>query len=447
MSAAPPPAVAVGLARRIGPERAAALSGAWEAFWTSRLALWVVGLFAILKTGFFAGVASPREIAPFDGLGNLLVGPLARWDSYWYLHIAATGYHPAGNAAFFPLYPLLCAAGGWLVGSALIAGVLISLVSLLAMLYLLWRLVTLELGEPYARPAVLVCAFFPMALFFSAVYSESLFLALTVGAFYCARLDRWALAGLLGGLAAATRNTGALLLVPLVLLYLYGPRGAGARWRGSARRAGLRATWRERAAWRERLRPRFPIRPDLLWLALVPAGLGAFMLYLAVSQGDALASVHATQGTWQRYFHLLRGIPRGATAAWDGLKQILSGSDRPMIAVPSGSEFSDPERLAVVQITDFAFLLYAAVACVGVLRRLPFAYGAYCLAALGVAVSAPVAFEPLASLPRYVAGIFPLQIWLAVWAQDRRRVAIVVGASALALAMFESQFATWRWVA
>src|SRR6202011_3123241 len=108
------------------------------------------GLFAILKTGFYPGVGSPRELAPFDGLGNLLVGPLARWDSYWYLHIAAAGYRPVGNAAFFPLYPLLCSACGWLIGSALIAGVIISLASLLAALYLLWRLVSLQLGERYA---------------------------------------------------------------------------------------------------------------------------------------------------------------------------------------------------------------------------------------------------------------------------------------------------------
>jgi len=46
-----------------------------------------------------------------------------------------------------------------------------------------------------------------------------------------------------------------------------------------------------------------------------------------------------------------------------------------------------------------------------------------------------------------VACVFPLQIWLAVWARDRRQVAVVVGISALALAMFEGQFATWRWVA
>jgi len=199
-----------------------------------------------------------------------------------------------------------------------------------------------------------------------------------VGAFYCARLDRWALAGLLGGLAAATRNTGVLLLVPLLLLYLYGPA-----WREPSRERG-----RPRRRARE---PAAPSLPDPARPAVArarPAGLGAFMLYLAISQGDALASVHATQGTWHRYFHFLRGIPRGATAAWNALEQVLSGSDRAMISVPARSEFSDPQRLAVVQMTDFAFLLYAAVACVGVLRRLPLAYGAYSLAALGVAVSA-----------------------------------------------------------
>ena len=153
----------------------------------------------------------------------------------------------------------------------------------------------------------------------------------------------------------------------------------------------------------------------MLWLALVPAGLGAFMLYLAVSQGDALASLHATQSNWHRSFHFLRGITLGAQRAWDGLDQIVSHPPGTTVGVASSNEF--------IQITDFAFLLYAIVALVGVFRRLPLAYGIYSLAALGVAVSAPVAFEPLASLPRYVSDIFPLQIWLAVWAHDRRRLA------------------------
>ncbi len=70
----------------------------------------------------------------------------------------------------------------------------------------------------------MLVAFFPMAFFFSAVYSESLFLALSVGCIWQARTGRWAWAGVLGGLAAAERNSGVMLVVPVVLLFLYGPR-------------------------------------------------------------------------------------------------------------------------------------------------------------------------------------------------------------------------------
>ena len=71
--------------------------------------------------------------------------------------------------------------------------------------------------------ALLLVAFFPAALFFSAVYSESLFLLLSVGAVLAARQGRWAWAGALAALAALTRNSGVLLLVPLALLFLYLP--------------------------------------------------------------------------------------------------------------------------------------------------------------------------------------------------------------------------------
>ena len=64
----------------------------------------------------------------------------------------------------------------------------------------------------------------PMAFYFSAVYSESLYLALSVGLFWCARQGRWAWVGVLGVLAAATRSTGIVLALPALMLYLYGPR-------------------------------------------------------------------------------------------------------------------------------------------------------------------------------------------------------------------------------
>src|SRR3954471_677636 len=115
---------------RLGREAAAALRLAWRATWASRLGVWAAGVGALLAWG-----TSGRQrdfdplglTSPFGGLGDLLAGPAARWDSAWYLDIAVNGYGAShGNPAFFPLYPLVVRIGGWLVGSPLVAGSLIS---------------------------------------------------------------------------------------------------------------------------------------------------------------------------------------------------------------------------------------------------------------------------------------------------------------------------------
>ena len=54
----------------------------------------------------------------------------------------------------------------------------------------------------------MLIAFCPIAFFFSAVYSESLFLALSLGCILEARRGRWATAGLLGALGAASATAG-----------------------------------------------------------------------------------------------------------------------------------------------------------------------------------------------------------------------------------------------
>ena len=133
-----------------------------------------------------------------------LLSPLARWDAVWYLRIADSGYGGShARAAFFPLYPLLVRALAapsaaprprcwspptwcrWPRSSGA--------------LVLLYRLVSLELGRPLARPTLLLLAVFPAALFFGAPYSESLFLLAAVGAFYAARTGHWAWAGACAG--------------------------------------------------------------------------------------------------------------------------------------------------------------------------------------------------------------------------------------------------------
>jgi len=82
-----------------------------------------------------------------------------------------------------------------------------------------------------------------------------------------------------------------------------------------------------------------------------------------------------------------------------------------------------------------------------VLRRLPFAYGLYVVAALMRPLSYPVAAQPLMSLPRFVAVLFPIFMWLGALCEERRLTDRVAVASAVVLGLFVSQFATWQWVA
>jgi len=418
---------------------AAGLAAAWRAFWVSRLTVWGTGVIAVALLGRvdrWPGFDRGDWSTGFGAIGDLLISPAVRWDSVWLLEIADGGYAPdPARTAFFPLYPLvvraLAAPARWAgadQGALVVAGIAVSLVAFAASLWVVHRLCELELGRPAAGLAVVLVAFFPTAWAFSAVYTESLFLALSAGALYAGRLGRWRWAGALGALAAATRSTGVLLVVPLALLYLYGPRADG---EPHAERGG-------------RLAPRFPLRPDAAWVGLVVVGPLAYLALLALTTADTWAPLSAG-AYWQRQLTFpFAGVVDGAVAAVAGAVQLASGSRTPIRFAPAGG---DPFLVAAHNLSDFAYLLVAAVALVGALRRLAPAYGAWALCALAVPLSYPVEPQPLASLPRYLAVLFPLHMWAAAWAAGRRRRFVLVGASVLALIEGSAAFATWHWVA
>jgi hypothetical protein len=432
---------------RADPARMAAVRDSWRALWSSRLLVWVAGVGTVAALGFgpVRGAFNPPGVTRgFGWLGNLLAAPAARWDASWYLVIAHYGYRPdlgvytSSRTAFFPLYPLGLRAISDVGFPPVLAGVLLSLLAFAFALYGVHRLTTLELarvGHPgsgeVARLAVMVMAFAPMAFYFSAVYSESLYLALSVGVFWCARQGRWAGACALAALAGATRSAGVVLALPVVMLYLYGPRED---------RVPDFAVAQVR-----RFAPRYRLRRDAMWLGLVPAGLAAYMAYLALSGGDALMPFHA-QGVWDRRFAgPYLGVWDGIKAAWQGARQLLSFQRRHVyFPVAGGSPFVNAGHNLML----LAFLLAAVPAIVGVLRLFPLAYGAYVIAALALPLSYPVAPQPLMSLPRFLVVLFPLGMWLAAWLAVRPRLqrsALVV--SALLMAFFVAQFATWHWVA
>ena len=107
------------------------------------------------------------------------------------------GFFAAAIAAFFVLAYFQVPILGWTVaGGALLA----------------WLSVVAEFGP---TTNVVLAAVFPFAFFYGAVYTEALFLAAVVWAFYCFRTDRWIAGGLCGALATAPRVNGILMLPAL----------------------------------------------------------------------------------------------------------------------------------------------------------------------------------------------------------------------------------------
>jgi hypothetical protein len=452
-----PSAVAQWWARlRADRERAGVLRESARALLWSRALVWLAGSGTLLALGYGPlrkAFDPPGLTRGFGWLGDLLAGPAARWDASWYMVIAQHGYRPdlgsatAARAAFFPLYPLLLAAISRLGAPPVLAGVLLSTGALALALYGIQRLTALELGDAgAARMAMLVTAFAPMAFYLSAVYSEALYLALSIGMFWYARQGRWALAGTLGGLAAATHSTGLLLVLPALMLYLYGPRADATADRPLCpTRSEPRLPGARLAGALHRLAPRYRLRRNVLWLALIPAGLLMFMGYLALSGASALLPFES-QALWGRHFAgPYAGVWDGLVAALQGARQLLSFQTQHVYFAVGGAS---PRIAAAHNLLLLAFLFATIPALIGVLRRLAPAYGAYVIAALATPLSYPAAAQPLMSLPRFLLVLFPLSMWLGAWLAERPRAqGPLLAVSALCMAFFGAQFATWHWVA
>src|SRR5262245_43823168 len=258
---------------------------------------------AVLPLNTDPGVATPGGV-PWRGFPeNLWLDGWTRWDAGWYGHIATHGYvdqavRPGGqrNLAFYPLYPLVMRLISFLGVSPLAAGILASNVAFLAALVVLHRMARARFGADVAGRCVALLAVFPFSFYFSAVYSEGLFLLLAVGSLYLAERGRWAAASFCALLCGAARAPGVALAPALALLYLD-------RIRFDIRK----------------------VRPDVLWLGLSVLGPFLFYAYLAVQFGDPWLAFKATRvaGWWQGGFSL-KPVER-AVRAMRSLESLRSG--------------------------------------------------------------------------------------------------------------------------
>lgn len=424
----------------------------------------VVVLAAALVGTALWGIHDASEVYDPAGLttglgtvGDRLVAPFARWDAVWFLDIANVGYPTSyePRTAFFPLYPGILRIGG-LLGSAVLVGILVSSACTFVAAMLLHRLTELELGRPAARAAVWALFAFPGSLWLTAVYSEGLFLLLSVGCLYFARERRWALVAILGALAATTRSAGVVLAVPVLVMAWQGRPGAGAGWTtggaagagGPDAGAGAQVALRRGVAELRRVAGtpavRDALRPPVLAAAAVVGGLLLYVIGLWTAGHSLTVSFDQQQEWGRRNVGPLRGIYEAFVAGGDGLAQIFGSAVPPAVTTPN-ADWMNP--LLVV------FLVTGGAALVGAARRLPPAYAAYAGCALLLPLSAPnlTGGEPLMSLPRFLGVLFPLAMWTGWWLtrgplrRVRGSVLLVVGLGLLAL--FSELTARWLFVA
>lgn len=244
---------------------------------------------------FFALIAKLSAVE--YGAQDASLSGSCRWDCGWYSTIVRNGYHlepsehPKGDAAnwaFFPAFPLsaklVSALSGFSPGVALVVTSKLFLFgSILAFLIAAGK----EYGPDARLPAAVLVAFNPYVVYGHAGYAEPLYFLLTTLAFLAVGSQRWVVAGIAAGALSATRLVGGFFGVVLLVEYL---------------RTGAIAN---RRAW-----------PALaLALMLCPLGLAAYMAYLYVHVGDALAFKHV-QVAWGReisnpFGNLIRGLRQG----------------------------------------------------------------------------------------------------------------------------------------
>jgi hypothetical protein len=227
-----------------------------------------------------------------------------RWDSGWYDRIARLGYlrtpGQQSDVVFFPAFPFLSRWLAPVLGGHWAAGLVVGNLAFLAALFFVHALAEARLGGDGARRAVGLVLVYPASLFYSAYYTEGLFLFAVAGSFYFYERDRLLPASLLGGLAALTRGVGVVLLP--------------ARLVGTLARDG----WRRGGS------------PRLLSLALIPLGLGAFMALLYESVGDPWAFMRGEADfgcsptlPWSTVYLGIRDLRVGSVMEWLDLAATL----------------------------------------------------------------------------------------------------------------------------
>jgi Gpi18-like mannosyltransferase len=370
--------------------------------------LWRVMLYLGAYVGSTLAANNPSFAfaQPLSSWREFFFGAWVHWDAAWYMKIIQNGYSYEGpgvqaNVAFFPLYPLLVIllvrGLGFDVSNyhaVAAAGIFVSnLSALLAMLvlYLLAKFEfeqkSLEQAQQLAFKTSLLFLFFPTSLFFASLYTEGLFLFLTVTSFYFIRRRRFLWAGIFGAAASMCRVNGVLLLLPFAIEYFR-------HWQ---------------------IRP----RKEALSFLLVPLGIVFYsgFLFFTFEEPFAFAQVQSAEG-------------------WAG-----ASAEGPFIRVIKniGAFVLNPENVYLS--LEVFYAVGALILILFAFRYLPLSHGAYALAVYLLPTSLTTV-----SIQRYILAAFPLFLTLALFSRSDKTFYAGLSLSAFMLAVTTLMWINGLWV-
>jgi hypothetical protein len=405
----------------------------WKKDWTRIVFLFIVLRLVYSALGFYLASGPPPErlakeaiftqaesLLKDDVFSQKFVNVWLRWDTGWYLKIAAFGYSPDDNSTvFMPLFPLLTRfLGGLLGGNYLLGALLVTNLCALAALILLYEIALQEgLAPESAHRTLLFYMSFPTAFFLLAAYTEAPFLAALLAAWLLARRGKWLAAGLLAGVATLVRMQGVVMTAVLGWAFLAECAGvSSAKPLEQVRQTwGLFSTRLGRRSLLGRLK-----HPDWLAALLPLAVFGGYNLWLEA------AGMTSVTGALQT------GWGNATVMPWTGVWMFLQRL------------FTTP-RVFVDYLDGPLFLLALGLSVYGLFRLNP-ALSIYTWLTLAMILMGGSTPHLLDSFSRYFMGLFPLFLLLGQWRPPLARLA--VWALSLCLQTFLLlAFLDWRWVA